>query len=249
MMAVPNRFLRSSDLQDQKMSALKTAFDSYYKAWRGPSHTFGAKFPEKIVTHWSREWEYPWAVINCEPAADMKILDCGCGGSPLLPFLTGVYHCQGFGIDMNHGDRFVPDQESYLKNTQFPLANLRNFFIDPALIVKNITVQKGNMMNLPYHDSFFDRVLCISVIEHMKKADCEKAVGEMVRVLKTGGKLLITMDHTGYNGHFIPWGDNPYLDVIRWSGLKLCGDHDFTVPDMSEIHGMYHVVGFILKKE
>lgn len=237
-----NRFFRTSDFNDPQMARLKNIFDEYYvNRWKGNFHPWGAKEPEKIIIHWSRELEYPWAVINGEVRKEYKILDCGCGGSPLLPYLIETTKCKGYGID--NGAVVVCDSKPSL------LPNLKRFYINPSEVMdEDIIIKKQNINDIKYPNNYFDRVFCISVIEHLKQNVAEKGIREMVRVLKPGGKLLITMDHTSHENHIKSWCVGKYQLIIKLTGLKLDGDSNFTVPLDDEVHGYYHVVGFVLNK-
>lgn len=55
---------------------------------------------------------------------------------------------------------------------------------------------------LPFRDATFDAILCTSVLEHVDNA--EYAVGEMARVLRPGGRLLITVPFL-YPEHEAPY--------------------------------------------
>jgi SAM-dependent methyltransferase len=253
MDTTPNRFLRSCDLKDQNYDFLKRLIEYYYaNKWNGTPHPWGSKNPSTIKTHWSREWEYPWAIINsdCESNENFNILDCGCGGSPLMPFISDAYGCNTIGIDLNYGDKLYNNSIDVNNYGKTQLADLKNFYVNPTLISSNFTAYNGSMANMPFDSDMFDRVFCISVIEHIPdESTGKKCVEEMVRVLKPGGKLLITMDHTQHLGHIKPWCLGQYQKIIDWSGLSLDGNSDFTVPSFDEIHGLYHVVGFVLKKD
>ncbi len=58
---------------------------------------------------------------------------------------------------------------------------------------KNLTIVKGSVKNIPYHDNSFDIVLCNQTIEHWFEynVSIRKALEEIHRVLKPGGKLMI----------------------------------------------------------
>jgi len=249
MAKAQNRFLRTSDFDDPEFGALKEKFDYLYSTvWRGEPHPFGAKDPDKVKIHWSREWEYPWAVLHGDVKKEHKILDCGCGGAPLLLYFIKESGCMGHGIDMHYGRKLNRELKSIPQGDDY-LIDLRHFYIDPTLLVgKNIAMQKGDISKINFPDGFFDRVFCISVIEHLDEEIAKKCMKEMVRVLKAGGRLLITMDHTNYQGNLLPWVEGKYQTIIDWSGLKLDGESDFSVPSLDEIHGLCHVVGFVLKK-
>jgi ubiquinone biosynthesis O-methyltransferase len=48
----------------------------------------------------------------------------------------------------------------------------------------------GDVSHLPFEDQSFDAVLCTEVIEHVRGP--RQAVGELVRVLRPGGRLVLT---------------------------------------------------------
>lgn len=57
---------------------------------------------------------------------------------------------------------------------------------------KNITtfLQNGNILSLPYSDNFFDAVLLISILEHLRPSALDIAFKEIHRVLKPGGQVV-----------------------------------------------------------
>lgn len=247
---IPNRFLRNKDFYLNDYDIIRKSIDEYYSLeLKGTPHPWGSKYPDSVVTHWSREWEYPWAVINSEVEPSYKLLDCGCGGSPLIPYLTKKFGCIANGIDLNYGNDLVSNQNDYMSQGN-KLCDLRKVLVDPIFFTDGkYTIQKGSMDSMPYDTGHFDRVFCISVIEHLQSEDMGKeCIKEMVRVLKSGGRMLITMDHTSYKDHVMQWCIGNYRKIIEWSGLELMGDSDFTVPSEDEIDGYYHVLGFVLKK-
>lgn len=48
----------------------------------------------------------------------------------------------------------------------------------------------GDAHDLPFKDEEFEQILCTEVLEHLHTP--EKAIGEMYRVLKNGGRLILT---------------------------------------------------------
>lgn len=51
-------------------------------------------------------------------------------------------------------------------------------------------LQNGDIMEMPYAAETFDTVLLISILEHLKPEELEKAFGEIKRVLKPGGQVV-----------------------------------------------------------
>ncbi|MBI0582790.1 MAG: methyltransferase domain-containing protein [Methanomassiliicoccus sp.] len=55
--------------------------------------------------------------------------------------------------------------------------------------IDNVTFSIGNAMSLPYPDRSFDIVTCRRAAHHF--TDLERALGEMARVLRVGGRMVI----------------------------------------------------------
>jgi ubiquinone/menaquinone biosynthesis C-methylase UbiE len=51
-------------------------------------------------------------------------------------------------------------------------------------------LEKGDVINMPYPDKFFDTVLMVSILEHLKPLELEQAFVEVRRVLKPGGQMV-----------------------------------------------------------
>jgi len=60
--------------------------------------------------------------------------------------------------------------------------------------LSNSDVLIGDVLYLPVRDEFFDGVLCCGVLHHLSTTDRRiAALQEIVRIIKIGGKLLITV--------------------------------------------------------
>lgn len=106
--------------------------------------------------------------------SNSKLLDIGCGSSPII----GRYK-NALGIDVNEA------KLRYLKE-QYP----------------NIVTRQMSAETLDFPDEYFDYVICIELLEHLQ--DAEKAVAEIARVLKKGGKaVLATPDYARWHWHLI----------------------------------------------
>ncbi len=51
-------------------------------------------------------------------------------------------------------------------------------------------LEKGDVLKMPYADNFFDTVLLVSILEHLKPIELEQAFVEVRRVLKPGGQMI-----------------------------------------------------------
>ena len=59
-------------------------------------------------------------------------------------------------------------------------------------------VRQGSLLALPYEDARFDRVLCLDVLEHLRFDGQVQALGELHRVLRPGGELLVSVPNLAH---------------------------------------------------
>lgn len=50
-------------------------------------------------------------------------------------------------------------------------------------------LKQGNVLDMPYPDNYFDTVLLISILEHIKPEEQTIVFKEILRVLKPGGQV------------------------------------------------------------
>ncbi|MGA2442955.1 MAG: class I SAM-dependent methyltransferase, partial [Tepidisphaeraceae bacterium] len=64
--------------------------------------------------------------------------------------------------------------------------------VQAAFAARHVQTQlrQGNVLEMPYEDNFFDTVLLISILEHLKPDEQFKAFAEIERVLKPGGQVV-----------------------------------------------------------
>lgn len=228
---VPNRFLRDEDWLDPRYESLRAAFDELYRELGGRPHPYGAACPEDVVIHWSREWEYPWAVLNAELSPGMRVVDLGCGGSPLLIHLQREHDCECIGVDTN-----LTAGSHY---------DLRTFPGDPNLLHPQIKWCQESMADMSVAGGWADRVFCISVLEHVASDIARETMQEIRRVLAPDGTALITTDVDGAHRTLT----STYSELIEMAsdaGLTLVGDSDFR--EQSSSRGSYRVVAFCFQK-
>lgn len=124
-----------------------------------------------------RDYEYSWALSMLDPSA-RRILDAGCGSSPLLLYLKRHGKVDLTGIDV----------QSTFDNPTFSF--------NPEWASKyDINYVQANMIN--YRSRVFDAVFSISVIEHIfRPIDRLKALVNLWENLRYQGRMIITLDDT-----------------------------------------------------
>ena len=106
------------------------------------------------------------------------ILDVGCGGGRHSWGVYSQFDCQVWALDIGEND---------LKKTRYVLGAVED---ERQRTGKWVAIQ-GNAMSLPLKEASFDRVVCSEVLEHVH--DDRQSVAELVRVLKPGGLLAVSV--------------------------------------------------------
>jgi len=98
----------------------------------------------------------------------------------------------------------------------------------------------GSVYDLPFEDNEFDIVLCMVVMEHLE--DPQRAIKEMKRVLKVGGKVLVSVPF------MFPMHDTPgdYWRFTKY-GLKMLFK-DWDILEVSAETDMNETFAVILQR-
>jgi ubiquinone/menaquinone biosynthesis C-methylase UbiE len=117
----------------------------------------------KVFPFWRR-----WLDATLPHIQGPRVLEISFGTGYLL--MQYADHFETYGIDYN--ERFV--------------TMLQEKLADAGLSAK---IQQGNVESLPYEDGYFDSI--INTMAFTAYPDGEKAMSEMHRVLKPGGKIVM----------------------------------------------------------
>ncbi len=141
---------------------------------------YASKWVPDPLHQWSRQWEYPYVYEK------------------IRTFLTERKTENPVILDAGSGVTFFP----FYINAQFPSASIHCADYDSSYgkIFEKVTqkMQQAvhfsnvSLMDTGYSDSFFDAIYCISVLEHAK--DYLTIIDELNRIMKPGGKLIVTFD-------------------------------------------------------
>lgn len=147
-----------------------------------------------------------------------NILDVGCFNGFVLEYIKKMGNYEAFGVDAS--SQAVDACKN--KGLNVALADL----------------EKG----IPFEDNFFDGVIGLEIIEHL--ADTDHFLKEIYRVLKPGGKLLLSTP----NALSLPRriltliGINPYFEASFSFPPNMAGHLRFFTPKI--LKGLLEVRGF-----
>jgi ubiquinone/menaquinone biosynthesis C-methylase UbiE len=176
------------------------------------------------------------------PQPGMKVLDVGCGtGSDLKQYHQGG--CQIHGIDLSPGMVHVA-RKKYGELADFRVC-------DGA--------------DLPYQDETFDLVMAVITFHEMFQQKREGVLKEMIRVLKSDGKILLTDFSPGPYTFPVGWFNralilfleflagkehlNNGLEFLKLGGLPGLVDLFPLVIDQTIIINGGHIAFFLLSHE
>ncbi|RSM44868.1 class I SAM-dependent methyltransferase [Amycolatopsis balhimycina DSM 5908] len=138
----------------------------------------------------TRFYEYPWAFFTADLQPGMRVIDVGGWLSGFQVTLADA-GCEVFNVDPS-----VPEDTRWttsLKENQPNTARdqhatfLSYFDADVTLIERPLQA-----VDLP--EGTFDRIFAISVLEHVDQGEAGEIVDAMRRLLKPGGRAVLTID-------------------------------------------------------
>lgn len=157
---------------------LKTCWDFYrFRASLGARGLVGGIYYERC-------FEYPWCFNELALRPGDTLLDVGTERSP-FPFFCAVYVPN---TTVHAADKdlhpFTQTQRNYLRHVRSRLKQVGS----------RMSLSIQDAVSLPYPDATFDRISCISVIEHLPGDGDIRVMRELSRVLKPGGCIVLTTD-------------------------------------------------------
>jgi 2-polyprenyl-3-methyl-5-hydroxy-6-metoxy-1,4-benzoquinol methylase len=154
---------------------LEKKFDKYQK--RGSMHWREMISRDIRKFNAFQQARYDWIIKSAGELKAKKVLDLG-SGDGALSYLLAREGAVVVGVDNDE------------LGVEFAEANLKSVDPDNKLQYSFIT---GSAYQLPFPDESFDIVALCEVIEHL--AEPERMLVEVKRVLKPGGKLVLTTPH------------------------------------------------------
>jgi SAM-dependent methyltransferase len=156
----------------------------------------------------------------------VKVIDVGCGAG------RHAFEAYRRGADVIAFDR----DESELRSVETILRAMSEAGEAPAGASAKVVL--GDALSLPYADETFDCVIASEILEHVPEDDA--AISELVRVLKVGGTLAVSVPrwlpervcwllsdeyHGNEGGHVRIYRASELRDKITGGGMELTHAH------------------------
>lgn len=179
----------SKNFGDKLAEVVTSSYDSVYKTHKNSElDKLLANTGDLCLKRRSKE------IINgLNPTEKHKVLDAGCGDGFFLHLLAELGNYDLTGLDDN--PKALALAKKYVKS-------------------KKLKLVEGDVLNMPFRDNSFDRIICSEVLEHLPN----DIVGlkEFKRVMKKGGLVAIT----------VPCHNYPFFwDPLNWVLEHTIGTH------------------------
>jgi len=157
--------------------------------------------------HWSRQYEYPWALSHSNLKPTDVCLDAG-GAYAVFKYALAKRCQKVVTIDMNQDylDKSIKSAE--------------------RLGFKNIEFYNSTIESLRTEEKF-DKIYCLSVLEHIQDKNIRFAcIGNMLNMLKKGGEFYLTFDivlepgETQFDFYMKPEDGAEILQLFGISGFQ-----------------------------
>lgn len=122
-----------------------------------------------------RYFEFDFANKNFQSHNEIKVLDVS------SPYLFGFYQISKNSLEYNYINPDLNDLSNVISLSEKINNNL------------NYKIHQMNVLELAFPNEYFDRVISISVIEHILDNGDSAAMREIWRVLKPGGDFILTL--------------------------------------------------------
>jgi len=139
----------------------------------GDTELFDDSYFQRLAAARSHWWCQGMQLIGAsllgETRSGLRVLDAGCGTGASFEWLrplAGVHPV-------------------YASDVAWPAVQACHRTADASVVVQ------ASITDMPYPDGFFDVVVCADVLQHLTRPQATRALAEVYRVLRPGGRVVI----------------------------------------------------------
>lgn len=183
--------------------------------------TYVKEVYEKIAPHFSntRVYKWSWVIYFLDSLKkDAIVYDLGCGN----------------GRNMDHGSlKFIG------------IDNCENFV--SICKSKNLNVINSNITKIPLNNNSADAIICIAVFHHLSSYENRfKALLEMKRLIKPGGKILLSTWSINQPQKTRRTFNNYGNNIVLWNSYGKVYERYYYIFKLDEIKDLIKKVGLII---
>ena len=136
----------------------------------------------------TRIYEYPWAFFTAELEPDMRTLDIG-GGISGFQFVLAQQGCAVTNVDPTAR----PDYNTWSDPGSVGLSPERHTLLN-RIFGTDVRLVAERIQDAGLEPGSFDRVFCLSVLEHVEPDEALQMLAAAADLLRPGGRVVLTVD-------------------------------------------------------
>lgn len=140
----------------------------------------------------TRSFEYPWAYLTAELEPGMQVLESG-GGLAGLQYVLDMQGCTVTNADplvIDADNEWARDGDHHLARLMTP----EHHEMLNGVFGTRVRLLPRRLQECPLEVGSFDRIFCLSVLEHLDADEARSMTERMAELLAPGGMLLLTVD-------------------------------------------------------
>lgn len=134
---------------------------------------------------------------------------------------NGTVYLDGW-INIDMAGKLAKD---YPEMADYNRTTIENYYKFPFRQNKdnNVSDMIMDVRKLDFEDNSVDEILCVNLIDHMKKEEFTETLKEWKRVLKIGGKLIIDVDDRAKQAEILTSAETN--EEVKWALRLIYCDH------------------------
>jgi len=169
-----------------------------YKAGRGPYSSIRKALKDPANPEfgpfgfqnnsYTRIYEYPWAFLTAKLEPGMRVLDVG-GGISGFQYVAAKEGCEVVNVDPTAR----PDYNSWSDPGFVDLTPAQHDALNKVFDT-NVRLVADRLQDTDLEKGSFDRIFCLSVLEHVDPDEADAVLAAAAKLLKPGGQAVLTVD-------------------------------------------------------
>ncbi|NGX34273.1 MAG: 2-O-methyltransferase NoeI [Candidatus Anoxychlamydiales bacterium] len=175
---------------------------------------------------WSRPFEYKWA--SKFTGQEYTVLDAGCGITHPFKWYLGNTCSKAWACDI---DPQILDYETIMKQTKSDFGqDAYDIMYENIHQWMKVNLVCSSICSLPNYMPMFDRIFCISMLEHLSNDEMKQTLKEFAKKLSSKGLLVITVDYPTIH-------PKKLLEIAASEGLIPAGNIELGSPPKNAVNG------------